>query len=73
MLVTGWYLVKYNVNCGINATSNNTVTVTNKNGESFLVAVPIDTLPIYEVTNKRTPTGGVIAPIIIANTIVTSK
>src|SRR5699024_5929951 len=39
-------LGKYNVNCGINATSNNTVTVTNRNGSNSLVAVPMDTFPI---------------------------
>src|SRR5699024_1495001 len=66
-------LGKYNVNAGINATSKSTITLTSKNGNNSLVAVPIDTFPICEATKRHTPTGGVTTPIIIANTIVTPK
>ena len=66
-------LGSHNEISGIKVTSIKTTKLTNKNGKPALLTFPMDTLPILDATNKQTPTGGVVKPIIRFNTAITAK
>lgn len=54
-------------------TNINTNRLTAKKGSPALLTFPIGVLPILEATNRQTPTGGVVNPMIKFNTAITVK
>ena len=51
--------------------STNTLTI--KNGKPALLTFAMETFPILEATNRQTPTGGVVKPMIKFKTAITAK
>ena len=58
---------------GNRETNINTKRLTARNGNPERLTFPIGVLPILEATNKQTPTGGVVSPMIKFNTAITVK
>ena len=58
---------------GNKETSSNTKRLTARNGNPERLTFPIGVLPILDATNKQTPTGGVVRPMIKFNTAITVK
>ena len=58
---------------GNSDTNTNTKRLTAKNGNPARLTFPMGVLPILEATNKQTPTGGVVRPMIKFRTAITVK
>jgi hypothetical protein len=54
-------------------TKTKTKRLTAKKGRPALLTFPMEVFPILEATNKHTPTGGVVSPMIKFRTAMTVK
>ena len=60
-------------NSGNSVTKTNTRILIPKKGSPALLTFPIEVLPMLDATNKHTPTGGVVRPMIKFRTAITVK